>query len=176
MAFAIASLRASAPIEIDDVANVATSFPGFPALARAVGLALQELAHDLPRRDAPVPVVTIDGPSGSGKGTVSRLLAQRTRLAPARQRRAVSPGRPCGPWPGWPPTTSRATPGSRGRWTGRFASQTRTASERILLDGDDVTAALRAEAGGAGASRVAAWPALRAALLARQRHSPHPRV
>ena len=44
MAFAIASLRASAPIEIEDVANVATSFPGFPALARAAGLYLQEQA------------------------------------------------------------------------------------------------------------------------------------
>lgn len=43
MAFAIASLRASAAIEIEDVANVATSFPGFPALARAAGLRLQEL-------------------------------------------------------------------------------------------------------------------------------------
>ncbi len=43
MAFAIASLRASGPIEIEDVANVATSFPGFPALARAAGLRLQEL-------------------------------------------------------------------------------------------------------------------------------------
>jgi len=42
MAFAIASLRARAPIEIDDVANVATSFPGFPALARSVGLSLAE--------------------------------------------------------------------------------------------------------------------------------------
>ncbi len=46
MAFAIASLRASAPIEIDDVANVSTSFPGFAALARAVGLALQDQSHD----------------------------------------------------------------------------------------------------------------------------------
>jgi 3-phosphoshikimate 1-carboxyvinyltransferase len=43
MAFAIASLRASAPIEIEDVANVATSFPGFPTLARAAGLRLREL-------------------------------------------------------------------------------------------------------------------------------------
>ena len=43
MAFAIASVRASAAIEIDDVANVATSFPGFPAAARAIGLQLHEL-------------------------------------------------------------------------------------------------------------------------------------
>jgi 3-phosphoshikimate 1-carboxyvinyltransferase len=44
MAFAIASLRARAPIRIEDVDNVATSFPGFPQLARTVGLALQEEA------------------------------------------------------------------------------------------------------------------------------------
>jgi 3-phosphoshikimate 1-carboxyvinyltransferase len=40
MAFAVASLRASAPIAIRDVANVATSFPGFAATARAAGLRL----------------------------------------------------------------------------------------------------------------------------------------
>ena len=40
MAFAIASLRARAPIWIDDVANVATSFPGFVGLAHEVGLQL----------------------------------------------------------------------------------------------------------------------------------------
>ena len=42
MAFSIASLRASGAILIDDVANVATSFPGFVGLGRQVGLALQE--------------------------------------------------------------------------------------------------------------------------------------
>ena len=42
MSFAMASLRASAPIEILDVANVATSFPGFADLARSVGLPLAE--------------------------------------------------------------------------------------------------------------------------------------
>lgn len=42
MAFAIASLVAREPIEIEDVANVATSFPGFPALARQAGLDLAE--------------------------------------------------------------------------------------------------------------------------------------
>jgi 3-phosphoshikimate 1-carboxyvinyltransferase len=40
MAFAIASLRASAPIRIEAVANVATSFPGFAATARHIGLDL----------------------------------------------------------------------------------------------------------------------------------------
>ena len=38
MSFAIASLRAAAPIRIADVANVATSFPDFPGIARAAGL------------------------------------------------------------------------------------------------------------------------------------------
>ena len=42
MAFAVASVRAAAAIEIDDVANVGTSFPGFPAAARSVGLRLTE--------------------------------------------------------------------------------------------------------------------------------------
>ena len=42
MSFAMASVRASEAIEIDDVANVATSFPGFPAAARAIGLRLEE--------------------------------------------------------------------------------------------------------------------------------------
>lgn len=41
MAFAVAALRATAPIEILDVANVATSFPGFIATARAAGLQIE---------------------------------------------------------------------------------------------------------------------------------------
>src|ERR1700722_895767 len=41
MAFAIASLKARAPIEILDVANVATSFPSFVATARAAGLHIE---------------------------------------------------------------------------------------------------------------------------------------
>jgi len=43
MAFAIAALRASQPIEILNVANVATSFPGFVETARAAGLGLEAL-------------------------------------------------------------------------------------------------------------------------------------
>jgi 3-phosphoshikimate 1-carboxyvinyltransferase len=42
MSFAVASLRAAKAIEILDVANVATSFPGFAARARSVGLDLHE--------------------------------------------------------------------------------------------------------------------------------------
>lgn len=42
MSFAVASLRAAGAIGIRDVANVATSFPGFVPLARSVGLAISE--------------------------------------------------------------------------------------------------------------------------------------
>lgn len=42
MAFAVASLLAREPIRIDDVANVATSFPGFADIARRAGLDLTE--------------------------------------------------------------------------------------------------------------------------------------
>lgn len=44
MSCCIAALRSSAPLQIDDVANVATSFPGFAPLARSVGLAVHEAA------------------------------------------------------------------------------------------------------------------------------------
>ena len=43
MAFAIAALRAREPLEITDVANVATSFPGFLEVARQAGLRIESL-------------------------------------------------------------------------------------------------------------------------------------
>jgi 3-phosphoshikimate 1-carboxyvinyltransferase len=49
MSFSIASLRAAEAIKIKDVANVATSFPGFVPLAGSVGLAIRESAT----RDSP---------------------------------------------------------------------------------------------------------------------------
>lgn len=47
MAFSIASLRAAQPIAVRNTANVATSFPGFVALARAAGFDLTEFAGEL---------------------------------------------------------------------------------------------------------------------------------
>ena len=66
-------------------------FPAFVELARAAGLQI-ESADGRCGHGAAVPIVTIDGPSGSGKGTISRAVAAQRRLAPARQRRAVPPG------------------------------------------------------------------------------------
>ncbi len=42
MAFAVAAQCADEDVMIRDVANVATSFPGFDALARAAGMGLRE--------------------------------------------------------------------------------------------------------------------------------------
>ena len=119
-------------------------------------------------QDTSVPIVTIDGPSSSGKGTISRLRRRARRLEPAGQRRAVPPG-------GAGRRATEARPRRRGR--ARLAgaapcgcnSAREAGEEQVLLDGQDVTREIRTELAGAGASRVAAWPAVRAALLDRQR-------
>ncbi len=63
-------------------------------------------------------------------------------------------------------------------WRGRMEVEFGTGpdgGEQVRLDGRDVTAEIRAEAAGQGASRVAAWPEVRAALLERQRAFARPR-
>jgi 3-phosphoshikimate 1-carboxyvinyltransferase len=48
MAFVVASLRSALPIRVRDVANVATSFPGFVPLARSVGFEVTDVAGGSP--------------------------------------------------------------------------------------------------------------------------------
>jgi len=117
-----------------------------------------------------VPVITVDGPSGTGKGTLCLSLAQRL---------------------GWHFLDS----GALYRVLAFAALQTgldlndesvlekcaqdlpvffdygnsETAEVRILLHDRDVTEAIRTEACGNAASRIAATPGVRQALLARQR-------
>ena len=117
--------------------------------------------------DSHVPIVTIDGPSGSGKGTVSRRVAEHVGwnlldsgalyrlVALAGLRRNLDPDDVEG-------HVSAAR-----HMQVKFGS--RDGEEQVLLDGVDVTPDIRTETAGAGASRVAAWPAVRAALLDRQR-------
>jgi CMP/dCMP kinase len=119
------------------------------------------------------PVVTIDGPSGSGKGTVSRLIARRTGWhlldSGALYRLVGLAGVNAGLGADDVEGHVRLARAMNVRFAADEADQ-----EIILLDGADVTLAVRSEVAGAGASRVAAWPGVRQALLERQRSFARP--
>jgi CMP/dCMP kinase len=116
----------------------------------------------------PVPILTIDGPSGSGKGTISRAVARHLGwhlldsgalyrlVALAATLQGVSPDDP------------EAHAGIAGTMDVVFGVGA-DGEELVTLAGRDVTAAIRSETAGQGASRVAAWPIVRTALLERQR-------
>jgi cytidylate kinase len=116
-----------------------------------------------------IPVVTIDGPGGSGKGTVAQILAGRLGwhyldsgalyrvLGLTARRRGVGLEDE--------PALCRLAETIRID----FEPQPDGNPARVAVDGKDVSAELRTEASGELASRVAALPAVRAALLQKQR-------
>jgi 3-phosphoshikimate 1-carboxyvinyltransferase len=146
MCFSLAALG-GVPVRINDPKCVAKTFPDyFERFGRVAA-----------------PVIAIDGPSASGKGTVAQRVAEALgyhfldsgalyRLtALAAQRAGVALDDEAG--------VAAVAAELPAEFTG----------ERILLAGDDVTEAIRAEEVGVGASKVAALPAVRTGLLERQR-------
>ena len=117
---------------------------------------------------AHIPLVTIDGPSGSGKGTISSILANQLGyhmldsgalyriLALATQTHAI------------PLDNEEALVTLAAHLDVQFITDNQL-NTRILLEGDNVSEAIRTEECGNQASRVAALPMVRIALLARQR-------
>ncbi len=117
--------------------------------------------------DQRIPVITIDGPGGSGKGTIARLIARQLgyqfldsgalyrvlALLASRQGVALDDE----------PALSVLAAGM----DIRFPAD--TDSEQVLLEAQDVSTEIRSEQAGAGASRVAVLPGVRLALLQRQR-------
>lgn len=114
------------------------------------------------------PVITVDGPSGVGKGTLCQWLAGRlgwllldsgalyrlTALAAARRNLALE---------------DEARIGQVAAGLDVVFAPGGDGAMRIMLESEEVSAAIRSEAIGAAASQVAALPAVRTALLQRQR-------
>jgi cytidylate kinase len=115
-----------------------------------------------------VPVMTIDGPSGSGKGTVSRAAARALGWglldSGALYRLVALAGRNAGISLDDEPRLAQLAE----RLNLRFGSDS-AVEEVVWLDEKDVTGAIRTEQAGNDASKVAALSMVRAALLERQR-------
>ncbi len=115
-----------------------------------------------------IPVLTIDGPSGVGKGTAALRVAQHLgwhildsgALYRVLGQAAIKHG-----------VAFDAADALEALAQGleiEFLPDSHTGDTRIVLEGTDVTQAARSEEGGKAASLVAAIPQVRAALLERQ--------
>ncbi len=161
MCFSLAAFNpAGLSIRIEDPKCVGKTFPGYFE-------ALFSVCQTAPSQ---IPVLCIDGPTASGKGTLAAEVARALgyhlldsgalyRLVGlAAERAGISTG------------DIELTDPARARDLGMLAAglQVWFTGEHILLDGEDVTDALRTEAAGMAASRVSAVPEVRASLLALQ--------
>jgi CMP/dCMP kinase len=113
------------------------------------------------------PIITIDGPSGSGKGTVARRVAAQLGwhlLDSGALYRLVGLAALAA---GVPPTDQERCGQIAASLDVRFGADEH-GREQIWLSGQEVSNAIRTEVAGERASQVAAIPAVRAALLDRQ--------
>ncbi len=112
-----------------------------------------------------VPVLTIDGPSGSGKGTISRLVAERLGwrlLDSGALYRAV--GYAAG-MEGLDLSDAEAVTRCAQTTKIRFQAATDGSDTHVLVNGHDATDELRTETAGAAASAIASIPSVRQALV-----------
>ena len=111
-----------------------------------------------------IPVLTIDGPSGSGKGTISRAVADRLGwhyLDSGAIYRAVGLA---AAWENVDLSDAEAVAQCAARTEIRF--ETAESGElHVIVNGKDATRQLRMETAGAAASAIAAHPPVRAALV-----------
>ena len=155
MCFSLAAFNpAGLPVRIEDPKCVAKTYPDyFEALFSRVQAAPNA-----------IPVICVDGPTASGKGTLAAALAQRlgyhlldsgslyriTALAALQQGLALDTHHE--------PAIANLVPTLSIRFVG----------EQVLLNGQDVSDAIRTEEAGMNASKVSSLPQVRTALLALQ--------
>jgi hypothetical protein len=116
-----------------------------------------------------VPVLTIDGPSGSGKGTISRLVAEQLGwhlLDSGALYRAV--GYAAGA-AGLDLSDAAAVTRCAETTKIRFRDPGDGGETRVIVNSHDATDEMRTETAAAAASAIAAIPGVRAALLDKQR-------
>ena len=145
----LAGAAPAVPVRIVDPSTVAKTWPDY----------FEALLDAASSPAGAVPVLTIDGPTASGKGTlavaVAAALGYRSLDSGALYRATALAAIDTGIGDDDEPRLARLAAGL----------DLRFAAGRTLLGGRDVSDDLRLEAVGAMASRISAWPAVRAALL-----------
>lgn len=117
--------------------------------------------------------IAIDGPAGSGKSTVARIVAERLGYiyvdTGAMYRAVALKALRLGVSWADGPAVARVTRASRIELDGLTSGSGGGRQARVLLDGEDVSEAIRAHHVSKGASDVAVWAEVRSALVEKQR-------